>query len=167
MDDTLSIRPLTNGNVELGVHIADVTHFLRPGTLTDLEARRRATTVYLADRRYDMLPAVLSGDVCSLLGQVDRYAVSVLWELDPKSHEVISVWYGRTVVRSSFKLFYEAAQDVIEGAKTPREVQAAIPELQGGPNGFHTVNSSAVFVDFRKRKNRSLENSINTHFFPV
>ena len=51
VDDTLSIRPLTNGNVELGVHIADVTHFLRPGSLTDLEARRRATTVYLADRR--------------------------------------------------------------------------------------------------------------------
>ena len=152
MDDTLSIRPLTNGNVELGVHIADVTHFLRPGTLTDLEARRRATTVYLADRRYDMLPAVLSGDVCSLLGQVDRYAVSVLWELDPKSHEVISVWYGRTVIRSSFKLFYEAAQDVIDGVKTPREVQAAIPELQGGPHGIHTVNSRTVFVVHIRKK---------------
>jgi exoribonuclease R len=89
VDDTLSIRPLTNGNMELGVHIADVTHFLRPESLTDLEARRRATTVYLADRRYDMLPAVLSGNVCSLLGGVDRYAVSVLWELDPKTYEVM------------------------------------------------------------------------------
>ena len=88
-----------------------------------------------------MLPAVLSGDVCSLLGQVDRYAVSVLWELDPESHKVISVWYGRTVIRSSFKLFYEAAQDVIDGVKTPREVQAAIPELQAGPHEVEAKTS--------------------------
>ncbi len=131
VDDTLSIRPLTNGNVELGVHIADVTHFVRPGSLTDEEASRRATTVYLADRRYDMLPHVLSGNVCSLLGGVDRYAVSVLWELDPKTHEVISVWYGRTVIKSSYKLCYEAAQDVIDGVKSPRAAAEAIPELQG------------------------------------
>ena len=93
-----------------------------------------------------MLPAVLSGDVCSLLGQVDRYAVSVLWELDPNSHEVISVWYGRTVIRSAFKLFYEAAQDVIDGVKTPREVQAAIPELQAGPDRFDTLNTEVYFI---------------------
>ena len=95
-----------------------------------------------------MLPAVLSGDVCSLLGQVDRYAVSVLWELDPESHEVISVWYGRTVIRSSFKLFYEAAQDVIDGVKTPREVQAAIPELQAGPDTIGGPVVVVVHVDY-------------------
>ena len=59
MDDALSVRELPNGNLELGVHIADVTHFVKPGSLTDLEARSRSTTVYLADRRYDMLPGVL------------------------------------------------------------------------------------------------------------
>ena len=88
VDDTLSLRKLTNGNLELGVHIADVTHFVPFNSLTDLEARRRATTVYLADRRYDMLPSVLSSNICSLIGGVDRFAVSVLWEIHPKTHEV-------------------------------------------------------------------------------
>ena len=62
VDDALSVRELPNGNLELGVHIADVTHFVKPGSLTDLEARNRSTTVYLADRRYDMLPGVLRYD---------------------------------------------------------------------------------------------------------
>ncbi|KAL4701630.1 hypothetical protein H8959_015634, partial [Pygathrix nigripes] len=72
VDDTLSIRTLNNGNLELGVHIADVTHFVAPNSYIDIEARTRATTYYLADRRYDMLPSVLSADLCSLLGGVDR-----------------------------------------------------------------------------------------------
>lgn len=130
VDDTLSVRKLNNGNLEIGVHIADVTHFVPMGSLTDLEARRRATTVYLADRRYDMLPSVLSANVCSLLGGVDRYAVSVLWELDPSTYQVISVWYGRTLIRSSYKLFYEAAQDIING-KSAEEMKPQIPELSG------------------------------------
>ena len=64
-----------------------------------------------------MLPSVLSSNVCSLIGGVDRYAVSVLWELDPKTYQVISVWYGRTLIKSSYKLFYEAAQDIVNGNK--------------------------------------------------
>ena len=67
-----SYRHLKHGDVELGVHIADVSHFVKPESLTDHEARNRSTTVYLADRRYDMLPAVLSADLCSLLSEVDR-----------------------------------------------------------------------------------------------
>ena len=65
-------RKLENGNLELGVHIADVTHFVPPGSLSDLEAQSRSTTVYLADRRYDMLPGVLSANLCSLISGVDR-----------------------------------------------------------------------------------------------
>lgn len=67
-----SCRPLPNGEVELGVHIADVSYFVLPDSLTDSEARERSTTVYMADRRYDMLPEVLSTDLCSLLSNVDR-----------------------------------------------------------------------------------------------
>ncbi|XP_055392730.1 DIS3-like exonuclease 1 isoform X2 [Bubalus kerabau] len=115
VDDTLSVRALDNGNLELGVHIADVTHFVAPHSYIDIEARTRATTYYLADRRYDMLPAILSADVCSLLGGVDRYAVSVMWELDKTSYEIKKVWYGRTIIRSAYKLFYEAAQDLLDG----------------------------------------------------
>ncbi|KAF0022328.1 hypothetical protein F2P81_025434 [Scophthalmus maximus] len=124
VDDTLSVRHLAGGTLlELGVHIADVTHFVSEGSLSDLEARSRATTYYLADRRYDMLPAVLSADLCSLLGGVDRYAMSVMWELDARTLAVSRVWYGRTVVRSSYQLHYELAQALLDGD------EAAVPEL--------------------------------------
>ncbi|XP_042797595.1 DIS3-like exonuclease 1 isoform X2 [Panthera leo] len=114
VDDALSVRTLDNGHLELGVHIADVTHFVAPNSYIDIEARTRATTYYLADRRYDMLPSTLSADLCSLLGGVDRYAVSVMWELD-KTYEIKKVWYGRTIIRSAYKLFYEAAQELLDG----------------------------------------------------
>ncbi|KAM9367045.1 DIS3-like exonuclease 1 [Symphorus nematophorus] len=124
VDDTLSVRGLAGGKLlELGVHIADVTHFVKEGLLTDLEARARATTYYLADRRYDMLPAVLSADLCSLLGGVDRYAMSVMWELDAETLEVRNVWYGRTLIRSSYQLHYELAQALLNGE------EAEVPEL--------------------------------------
>ncbi|XP_068410159.1 DIS3-like exonuclease 1 isoform X3 [Eschrichtius robustus] len=115
VDDAFSVRALDNGNLELGVHIADVTHFVASHSYIDIEARTRATTYYLADRRYDMLPSILSADVCSLLGGVDRYAVSIMWELDKTSYEIKEVWYGRTIIRSAYKLFYEAAQELLDG----------------------------------------------------
>uniref|UniRef100_A0A3P9LZ64 DIS3-like exonuclease 1 n=1 Tax=Oryzias latipes TaxID=8090 RepID=A0A3P9LZ64_ORYLA len=125
VDDTLSVRSLAGGTLlELGVHIADVTHFVPEGSLTDLEARTRATTYYLADRRYDMLPAVLSADLCSLLGGVDRYAMSVLWELDAGSLAVRRVWFGRTLIRSSYQLHYELAQALLNGE------EVRVPELE-------------------------------------
>lgn len=128
VDDTLSIRHLKNGHIELGVHIADVSYFVRPGSMTDKEASDRTTTIYLADRRYDMLPAVLSADLCSLLSQVDRYAVSVLWQLDSQ-YKVKEVWYGRTVIRSSFKLAYETAQALYDGVEFEKLLEE-IPEIQ-------------------------------------
>uniref|UniRef100_A0A8C0TV36 DIS3-like exonuclease 1 n=2 Tax=Canis lupus familiaris TaxID=9615 RepID=A0A8C0TV36_CANLF len=127
VDDTLSVRTLANGSLELGVHIADVTHFVPPSSYIDTEARTRATTYYLADRRYDMLPSILSADLCSLLGGVDRYAVSVIWELDRTSYEIKNVWFGRTIIRSAYKLFYEAAQELLDGNVT---VVEDIPELK-------------------------------------
>ncbi|XP_042371868.1 DIS3-like exonuclease 1, partial [Plectropomus leopardus] len=83
-----------------------------------------STTYYLADRRYDMLPAVLSADLCSLLGGVDRYAMSVMWELDAQSLAVNKVWFGRTLIRSSYQLHYELAQALLSGEP------AEVPELQ-------------------------------------
>ncbi|XP_062357177.1 DIS3-like exonuclease 1 isoform X2 [Cinclus cinclus] len=115
VDDALSVRTLPNGNLELGVHIADVTHFVAANSYTDVEARARATTYYLADRRYDMLPAVLSADLCSLLSGVDRYAVSVLWELEKESYETLRAQYSRTLIRSAYKLEYETAQGLLDG----------------------------------------------------
>ncbi|KAJ7389202.1 DIS3 mitotic control [Desmophyllum pertusum] len=129
VDDTLSVRSLKRGQIELGVHIADVSHFVRPGSLTDSEAKSRSTTVYLADRRFDMLPEVLSADLCSLIGGVDRYAVSVLWILD-SDYNVVKTWFGRTIIRSSYKLFYEAAQAIADGETSEEDLIKDIPELQ-------------------------------------
>lgn len=128
VDDTLSVRELANGNLELGVHIADVTHFVKPDSLTDMEAKSRSTTVYLADRRYDMLPGILSANLCSLISGVDRYAMSVIWELD-KNFEVVDVWYGKTIIRSRYKLFYEMAQAMHDGISLT-EIVKNVPELQ-------------------------------------
>ncbi|GFX84222.1 DIS3-like exonuclease 1 [Trichonephila clavipes] len=144
VDDTLSVRELPGGKLELGVHIADVTHFVRELSSVDLEARSRSTSVYLPDRRYDMLPHVLSGNLCSLLGSVDRYAVSVIWELDSKC-KVQNVWYGRTIIKSKYKLCYEAAQDILYGASI-EDMVAEIPELQG-------LNENDRNMKFQELKN--------------
>ena len=96
---------------ELGVHIADVTHFVSMDSLLDLEARRRGTTTYFPDRRLDMLPEVLSTNLCSLREKEDRYSVSVFWQLDP-SFNIVSVWMGRTVIRSVHALSYELADRI-------------------------------------------------------
>jgi len=130
VDDAISLKVLESGNIEVGVHIADVTHFVEFNSLTDMEARRRATTVYLADRRYDMLPGVLSANLCSLLGNVERYAVSVIWELHPKTFKVKQVWYGRSVIKSSYKLCYEDAQDIIVGVHRDK-IKLRVKEISG------------------------------------
>nr|XP_002718229.4 DIS3-like exonuclease 1 [Oryctolagus cuniculus] len=115
VDDALSVRTLSSGNLELGVHIADVTYFVKPKSHLDKEARARATTYYLPDRRYDMLPSVLSSNLCSLLRGVDRYAMSVIWELDMTTYEIKKVWYGRSIIHSTYQLSYEAAQELLDG----------------------------------------------------
>merc|ERR1719327_1622856 len=81
IDDALSCESLPNGNFRVGVHIADVTHFVKPGTAIDIEASERCTTVYLVERRTDMLPGLLTTDLCSLVSGVDRLCFSVLWEM--------------------------------------------------------------------------------------
>ncbi|KAI8147933.1 hypothetical protein BJV82DRAFT_311773 [Fennellomyces sp. T-0311] len=126
IDDALSIRDLDNGRIELGVHIADVSYYVKENSLTDLEARSRGTTVYLADRRFDMLPSVLSERVCSLRGNEDRYAVSVLWTLDSKSFKVLDTWFGRTLIRSSCEMEYEQAQQLLDGKPVATNLSASL-----------------------------------------
>lgn len=127
VDDALSAKRLPNEFIEIGVHIADVTHFVRPNTYTDLDARSRGNTVYLADRCYHMLPNILSANLCSLKSKVDRFAVSVFWILD-QSYHVVDVWYGQTAIHSSYSLCYEVAQEIIDGKKR-EELSHEIPEL--------------------------------------
>ncbi len=111
-DDALSVKTLPNGNYEIGVHIADVSHFVRPGTAIDDEARARATSVYLVDRTIPMLPHILSTDLCSLNPNEDRLSMSAVFELD-KQAGIVSKWYGPTVIHSDKRFTYENAQEVL------------------------------------------------------
>ncbi|GMF43004.1 unnamed protein product [Phytophthora fragariaefolia] len=117
IDDAMSIQRLPNGNVELGVHIADVSYFVEHGSALDLEGRRRGTTVYLVGQRLDMLPSVLSADLCSLHENRDRFAVSVMCELDGKTFDVVdnSTWFGRTIIRNCSSMTYEQAHRLLQG----------------------------------------------------
>src|SRR5690606_21882676 len=112
-DDALSIRQLENGNWEIGVHIADVSHYVRPGTRLDDEAYSRATSIYLVDRVVPMLPEVLSNGVCSLRPNEDKYTFSAVFEMDDKA-EIKKEWFGRTVTHSDRRFTYEEAQERIE-----------------------------------------------------
>ncbi|MFA7686944.1 MAG: ribonuclease R [Moheibacter sp.] len=114
-DDALSIQKLESGNWEIGVHIADVTHYVRPGTLLEQEAYNRATSVYLVDRVVPMLPENLSNVACSLRPNEDKYTFSAVFEMNDNA-KVINEWYGRTVTHSNRRFTYEEAQEIIEGA---------------------------------------------------
>ena len=113
-DDALSVKKLENGNWEIGVHIADVTHYLKPGTLLDKEAYARATSVYLVDRVVPMLPEVLSNFVCSLRPNEEKLTFSAVFEMDENA-QVIKEWFGRTVIHSNRRYSYEEVQEILEG----------------------------------------------------
>ncbi|CAM3342427.1 ribonuclease R [Elizabethkingia occulta] len=112
-DDALSLRKLENGNIEVGVHIADVSYYVQPGTLLDQEAYDRATSVYLVDRVVPMLPEVLSNELCSLRPNEDKFTFSAVFELNDKA-EIQKEWFGRTVINSDRRFTYEEAQERIE-----------------------------------------------------
>lgn len=112
-DDALSFEKLANGNYEIGIHIADVSHYVQEGTILDEEAYSRATSVYLVDRVVPMLPEVLSNDACSLNPHEDKLTFSAVFEISPKA-EVLNSWFGRTVIYSDQRFAYEEAQHIIE-----------------------------------------------------
>lgn len=109
IDDALHARQLPNGNFSVGVHIADVSHFVKPNNAMDKEASMRGTTVYLVDKRIDMLPMLLGTDLCSLKPYIERYAFSVLWEITPDA-EIVSSDFTKSVIRSREAFAYEQAQ---------------------------------------------------------
>ncbi len=115
-DDALSVRSSREGVYEIGIHIADVSHYLKEGTDMDDEAFSRATSIYLVDRVVPMLPEKLSNNVCSLRPKEDKLCYSAIFEID-KDAKVISEWYGRTVIHSDHRFTYEEAQEVIESGK--------------------------------------------------
>lgn len=122
-DDALSFQKLENGNYEIGIHIADVSHYLKEGTILDDEAYQRATSVYLVDRVVPMLPETLSNFACSLRPHEEKYTFSAVFEINEKA-EVLTQWFGRTVTYSDQRFAYEEAQHIIEtkGNSIPQEL---------------------------------------------
>ncbi|XP_058054105.1 exosome complex exonuclease RRP44 [Anopheles bellator] len=125
IDDALHARRLPNGNVEVGVHIADVSHFIRPCTAIDREAASRATTVYLVDKRIDMVPELLSSNLCSLRGGEERFAFSCVWELNNEA-QVQQVKFHKSVIKSKEALTYEQAQLIIDDRTQTNEVAVSL-----------------------------------------
>lgn len=135
-DDAISFRKLENGNYEIGVHIADVTHYVLPGSVVDKEAEARGTSVYLVDRTVPMLPEKLCNKLCSLRPNEEKLTFSAVFEMTPLGR-IASQWFGKTVIYSDFRFAYEEAQAIIEaGPKAshegvPEEIKDAILILNG------------------------------------
>ena len=137
-DDALSFRALENGNFEVGVHIADVTHYVHPGSVVDNEAKARGTSVYLVDRTVPMLPEKLSNKLCSLRPGEDKLTFSAVFEMTPLGR-VASQWFGRTVINSDYRFAYETAQQIIEAGDKAMEM-----ELRGGTDGRAVENGESA-----------------------
>ncbi len=117
-DDALSFMRLDNGHYEVGVHIADVSHYVKPGDIVDKEAYARATSVYLVDRTIPMLPEKLSNKLCSLRPGEDKLCFSAVFEMDDKAN-VVESWFGRTIINSDYRFDYAQAQQIIETGEGP------------------------------------------------
>ncbi|EDV25093.1 uncharacterized protein TRIADDRAFT_25898 [Trichoplax adhaerens] len=128
IDDALHLTALENGNYEVGVHIADVSHFIRPGTAIDIEAANRGTTVYLAEKRIDMVPELLSSNLCSLRSNVDRFAFSCIWELSPDA-DVIAARFTKSIIKSQAAFTYAEAQLIIDDKQRNDDIAISLRSL--------------------------------------
>lgn len=113
-DDALSYEELSENVIRVGVHIADVSYFVRPGSALDKEARKRSFSTYLVDRTIPMLPEILSNNLCSLMPNVDRYAFSAVFDIEKSTGKVLEKWFGKTIINSNKRFSYEEAQKELE-----------------------------------------------------
>jgi ribonuclease R len=160
-DDALSFQVLENGNYEIGVHIADVSHYLKEGTILDDEAYNRATSVYLVDRVVPMLPEVLSNYACSLRPHEEKYTFSAIFQLNQKA-EVIDSWFGRTIIFSDQRFSYEEAQHIIEtkGDTIPAEISLTGKEYKVAPEIVEATLKQDELAKILRRK-RMAEGAIS------
>lgn len=161
-DDAISFRQLDNGHFEVGVHIADVSHYVHPGSLLDKDAYDRATSVYLVDRTVPMLPERLSNQLCSLRPNEDKLTFCALFEIDSNT-KVYSEWFGKTVIHSDYRLAYEQAQEQIESgtgdlAKELQLLNKIALKLRANRFAKGAINFETTEVKFRlDEKGKPLE----------
>jgi ribonuclease R len=150
-DDAISLQVLQNGNYEIGVHIADVSYYVTPGSALDTEAYSRATSVYLPDRVNPMLPERISNELCSLRPEEDKFTFSAIFEVDDKSN-VISCWLGKTVIHSKKRFTYEEVQTIIETKKG--RYKKEILKLHQLASGFRKKRFSDGAINFSSQEVR-------------
>lgn len=160
-DDAISLRKLDNGLMEVGVHIADVSHYVKPNTALDKEAYQRATSVYLPDRVLPMLPEKISNELCSLRPNEDKLTFSVLFELDSKAN-VKNYWIGRTVIHSNKRFTYEEAQEIIMGADN--ELKEQILQLHHFSQQLRQRKFDAGAINFSSEEARFI---LDEHGIPT
>jgi len=143
-DDALSLRPLENGHYEVGIHIADVSYYVKKGSLIDQEGYKRATSVYLVDRTVPMLPEKLSNRLCSLRPNEDKLTFSAIFELDLQG-KIYKQWFGRTLIHSDYRFHYAEAQQVIDGKlKHPMKQQLLLLNQMAKNLRSHRMGTGSI-----------------------
>lgn len=150
IDDALHAIVLPSGLIQVGVHIADVTHFVQTGKAIDEEAAARGTTVYLVDRRIDMLPSLLGTNLCSLRSNVDRFAFSCIWEMDPETAEVVSTRFTKSVIRSRASFTYQQAQDRLDAHQDGPSSLDGLSSPDPLTRSIHRLNHLAKILRARR-----------------
>lgn len=145
-DDALSYEVLDENMIRVGVHIADVSHFVRPGTALDRESLRRSFSTYLVDRTIPMLPEVLSNDLCSLNPNVDRYAFGAVFDIEKSTGKIIDRWFGKTLINSNKRFSYEEAQQVLDNKSG--EYFEELNELNRIANIYRAENKKNGAIEF-------------------
>lgn len=158
-DDAISFKRISNSSYEIGIHIADVSHYLQPNTILDNEAFNRATSVYLVDRVVPMLPEVLSNKACSLRPNEEKYTFSAVFIID--KNKVINEWFGKTIINSNYRFSYEEAQEIIETKKNiiRKEVSLKKTEYSVTNNIKEAVlklNEIAIYMRKERMKNGAI-----------
>jgi ribonuclease R len=158
-DDAVSLRHLENGNYELGVHIADVSHYVKEGSAIDREALARGTSVYLVDRVVPMLPEKLSNELCSLKPHTDRLTYSCIMEVTPKG-EVVNYRIAETIIHSKRRFNYEEVQEILDGKKSAADTAGSDDEKKLSPmldEALRELNALAHVLTRRRLRNGSLD----------
>jgi ribonuclease R len=150
-DDAISLKKLPNGNFEVGIHIADVSYYVSPGSSVDREAYERATFVYLVDRVVPMLPERLSNNLCSLRPKEDKLCFSAVFEMDLTGH-VFNEWFGKTIICSDIRFNYEEVQEIIEGSGHPSKDQ--VLTLHNIASELRSVRFIKGAINFRSKEIR-------------
>lgn len=154
-DDALSYEVLDENTIRVGVHIADVSHFVRPGGALDKEARERSFSTYLVDRTIPMLPEVLSNDLCSLNPNVDRFAFASVFDIEKSTGKILDRWFGKTVINSNKRFSYEEAQELLDTRLPSPDQGEGLHEVRG--EVLQELNRIANIYRAENKKNGAIE----------